>query len=149
MSEKKTVSRNVAIVLAVLCIAALIGLNISVYTNWQQTNALQEKDTQNINSQGQIAIPKLISIDLKYTDDRSNANAPFLHITGYVVNVGNVKANNCTIHVNAIQNANATALYTTGTIVSLDAGNYTAIDVQFPYTGQALVAYSSYLEWTI
>jgi hypothetical protein len=46
MSEKKTVSRNVAIVLAVLCIAALIGLNISVYTNWQQTNALQEKDTQ-------------------------------------------------------------------------------------------------------
>lgn len=76
MSEKKMVSRNVAIVLAVLCIAALIGLNVSVYTNWQQTNALQEKDTLNINSQGQIAIPKLISIDLKYADDRSDANAP-------------------------------------------------------------------------
>jgi hypothetical protein len=84
----------------------------------------------------------------QYTDNRSDAHAPFLHITGYVVNVGSAKANNCTIHVNAIQSGNTTAIDTTATINPLNAGANETIDLQFPYTGQALEAYTSYLTWT-
>ncbi len=85
---------------------------------------------------------------MQYTDNRSNTNAPFLHITGYVVNVGNAKANNCTVNVNGVQDGNTTALDTSATITSLDAGAYETIDLQFPYTGQPLVAYTSCLAWT-
>lgn len=148
MSEKKRSLNKVTVALAALAMVALIGLSAVSYVYVQQNSALQDKDNQIASLQNQLATPKLVSIGLNYTDNRSDANAPFLHITGYVVNVGSAKANNCTIHVNAIQNGNATALDTTATIDPVDAGVYETIDLQFPYTGQALVAYSSYLEWT-
>ena len=106
------------------------------------------KNKQIANLQNQLATANLVSIDLQYTDNRSDTNAPFLHITGYVVNVGAVKANDCTIHVNAIQSGNVTALDTSATIPSLEPGAYETINLQFPYTGQALVAYTIYLTWT-
>jgi hypothetical protein len=149
MSEKKIVSRNVVVMaLSALCIVALVGLSASLIVYTQQNSSLQAKDSQIASLQTQLGTPKLVSIGLNYTDNRSDTNAPFLHITGYVVNVGNAKANNCTIHVNAVQDGNATALDTSATITSLDAGAYETIDLQFPYTGQPLVAYTSYLAWT-
>ena len=149
MSEKKTISRNnLVVALSALCIVALVGLSASLIVYTQQNSSLQAKDNQLAILQTQLGTPKLVSIGLQYTDNQSNTNAPFLHITGYVVNVGNAKANNCTIHVNAVQDGNATALDTSATITSLDAGAYETIDLQFPYTGQALVAYTSYLTWS-
>ena len=94
------------------------------------------------------ATAKLESIGLQYTDNRSDTNAPFLQITGYVVNVGTAKANNCTIHVTATQSGNVTTIDTSATIPSLDPEASEPIDLQFPYTGQALVAYNSSLSWT-
>jgi hypothetical protein len=94
------------------------------------------------------ATAKLVITELQYTDNRTDTNAPFLQITGYVDNAGTAKANNCTIHVNAMQSGNVTAIDTSATIPSLDAGASEPIDLQFPYTGQALVAYSSSLTWT-
>jgi hypothetical protein len=150
LNQKKTELSKLTIVLACLAIVSLIGLSASLIVYWQQNGALQEKDNQIASLQDQLSTPKLVSIGLQYSDNRSNTNAPFLHVTGYVVNVGNAKANNCTIHVNAIQNGHATALDTTAIINPLDADAYEVIDLQFPYTGQALVeaVYSSSLSWT-
>jgi hypothetical protein len=117
----------------------------------QQNITLQDKNNQIASLQNQLATPKLVSIGLlglQYTDNRSDTNAPFLQITGYVFNVGSSEANNCTINVNAVQNGNVTALDTSKAITSLDAGAYETINLQFPYTGQALEAYTSYLAWT-
>ena len=147
MSEKKR-SLNITNVLGAVLIIVLVALSVLLGVYIQQNTTLQNKDNQIASLQNQLATPKLVSIGLQYTDNRSDANAPFLHITGYVVNVGSAKANNCTIHVNAVQNGNVTALDTSATITSLDAGAYETIDLQFPYTGQALVAYTSYLAWT-
>ncbi len=151
MSQKKTVSRNIVVVLAALAMVALIGLGASLIVYSQQSNSLKDKDNQIASLQsnsGTSGAPKLVSLGLNYTDDRSDPNAPFLHITGYVVNVGSTKANNCTLQVNAVQNGNVTALDTTKTITSLDAGAYETIDLQFPYTGEALTFYTSNLSWT-
>ena len=149
VGEKKKKSPSVVVTaLAIVCIVALIGLTASLIVYNQQNTALQNKDSQIASLQSQLGAPKLVSIGFNYTDNRANTNAPFLHITGYVVNVGGESAKNCTIHVNAVQNGNETALNTTTTVNSLDAGAYEAIDIQFPYTGQALVAYTSYLTWS-
>ncbi len=148
MSQKKTVSRNIVFVLAAVVMVALIGLGASLIIYSQQSNSLKDKDNQIAALQNNSGAPKLVSIGLNYTDDRSDANAPFLHITCYVVNVGGAKANNCTVHVNAEQGGNVTALDTTKTITSLDSGAYEPIDIQFPYTGSALETYTSFLTWT-
>lgn len=148
MSQKKTVSRNIVVVLAALAMVALIGLGASLIVYSQQSNSLKDKDNQIASLQSNSGAPKLVSIGLNYTDDRSDPNAPFLHITGFVVNVGSTKANNCTIEVNGVQNGNVTALDTTKTINSLDAGAYETIDLQLPYTGEALTFYTSNLLWT-
>jgi hypothetical protein len=149
VSQKKKSLNKVAVALAALAMVALIGLSAISYVYVQQNSTLQDKDNQIASLQNQLATPKLVSIGLNYTDNRSNVNAPFLHITGYVVNVGSSKANNCTIRVTGVQDGNVTAFDTTTTITSLEAGAYETIDLQFPYTGQALEAYTSpCLAWT-
>jgi hypothetical protein len=158
MTENKPVSKKVFSILAILCIAALIGLNISVITYFSDINAKNEtitqKDQQIIDLQTQIANltaatgPKLVSIGLQYTDNRTLTNSSFLHVTGYVCNVGNARANNCVIRISAIQNGNITAIDTSAVISAIEAGAYKLIDIQFPYAGQPLIAYSAYLDWT-
>jgi len=133
--------------LAVVCIA-LVGLSASLGIYVQQKSSLQNKDKQIVALQNQLDTPKIISIGLQYVDNRSDANAPFLQVTGYVVNAGSAKANNCAFYIIAIQNGNVTALDTSVGINSLDAGTYETINVQFPYAGQPLIAYSSYLSCT-
>jgi hypothetical protein len=145
LSGKKSLSKG-TLALAALAMVALIALVSVSYVYFQQNATIQ--DNNQIASLQTQAAPKLVSIGLNYTDNRADAHSLFLHVTGYAVNVGGAKANNCTIHVNAIQNGNVTAIDTTATINSLDAGAYEQIDLQFPYTGQPLVAYSSYLEWS-
>lgn len=142
MSQKKK-SLTVANVLALVCVVSMIFLSVSIIT-------VKDKDTQIANLQSQLsaAAPKLLSVGIQYTDNYSDVNAPFLQVTGYVVNVGNALANNCTINVNAIQDGNVTALDTSATIPSLAAGASEPINLKLSYTGQPLVAYSATLSWT-
>jgi len=147
VTEKKR-SLNLVTILAIIIIVALFVLSgvLAVYV--QQDINSQNQNKKIASLQNQLDTPKLISIGLQYTDNRSNTNAPALQITGYVVNVGTAKANNCTIYVTAIQSGNVTAIDTSATIPSVDAGAYDTVNLQFPYTGQALEAYTSGLTWT-
>jgi predicted histidine transporter YuiF (NhaC family) len=160
MTETTKKTNKVMIALALLCIATIIGLNISIITYYSDVTA-KNKQIQTLNEdivtlQTQIqnltsptigAPPRLITLGMNYTDIRTNPSNPYLQISGYVVNVGQSKANNCTIQISAIQTGNSTAIDTAKVIDSLSAGMYEKIDVQIPYTGQPLVAFSSNLEW--
>ncbi|MGO8805339.1 MAG: LapA family protein [Candidatus Bathyarchaeia archaeon] len=147
--NKKSSHSSLIIVLAVIAIVALIGLTSSLIIYSKQNSTLQDKNKQISDLQSQLSAPKLVSIGLQYNDNRSDPNSPFLHITGYIVNVGSATAKNCAIHVTAGQNGNATPLNMSTTIAaSLDAGIYQIIDVQLPYTGPSLTTYTSYLAWT-
>ncbi len=154
----KMIPRKVAIAFAILCVATLIALNISIIAYYSEINT-KDSQIKALNEQldsieKQVANltlpngePKLISIDMQYNDNRTDPNAPFLEMTGYVVNVGQSKANNCKMQVSAIQNGNNTAIEGSTPLQILEAGAYQEINIQFPYTGQPLIAFSSNLEW--
>lgn len=146
MGEKKVVSKNIVTVLAVLCIISLIVFSLTLFSYWQQSSQIQEKDTQILELQEQLSSPKLVSIGLEFNDDRSGA--PTLEVKGYVVNVGSAKANNCTLHISAIQSGNATAIDMSKSFGAIEAGAYKQITLEFPYTGSALVAYNPQLQWS-
>ncbi len=152
----KTVNRKVAIALAILCVASLVALNFSVITYYTQmtnkNNEIQTLNNQIVSLQTQVAngslpAPKLISIDMNFTDNRSDSNAPFLQVTGYICNVGTSTANSCVLHVTALRADNSTGIDTTKNIDSIAAGTYTKIDAQFPYSGNPLTTFNSTVEW--
>ncbi len=141
-SEKKTVSRKLLIIVAigVIILFGVVGA-MAAYWDLNQTN-----NNQNNQATG---VPNLVVVgNFQCTDNRSDPNAPFLRVTGTVTNNGNATANNCTVHVYAIQSGNATAIDTSKPIDSLGAGESEEIDVTFPYTGDALILYTPTLEWT-
>jgi len=146
LSEKKTVSRNVAVAFAALCIVSLIVLSLALASYWQQSSLIQDKDNQIQDLQEQLSSPQLVSIGLEYNDNRQSS--PMLEVKGYVVNVGCVTANNCTLHITAIQSGNATAIDMSRNFGSIEAGAYKQISLEFPYSGTALVAYNPQLQWT-
>jgi hypothetical protein len=152
----KTVSRKVAIALGILCVATLVALNFSIITYYTEMNSknnqIQTLNDQIVSLQTQIAngsLPaaKLISVGMQYIDNRTEVSAPFLHVTGYIFNLGTSTANNCILHVSATRTDNSTGIDSSANIESLSAGAYTKIDIQFPYHGTPLVTFSSNLEW--
>lgn len=152
----KTVTRKVAIALAILCIATLVALNFSILTYYTGMNSkndqIQSLNNQIVNLQTQLAngtLPtaKLITVDMHYNDNRTDTTAPFLEVTGYICNVGTSTANNCVLHIAALRNDNSVGIDSSSNIESLQAGNYTKVDMQFPYHGTPLISFSSNLEW--
>jgi hypothetical protein len=152
----KTVSRKVAIALAVLCIATIVALNFSIITYYTGMNSKNDQ-IQTLNDQivalqtqvanGTLPAPKLIAVGMQYVDNRTDAASPFLEVTGYVCNVGTTKANNGVLHVSAIRTDNSTGIDSSANLESLAAGAYTKINIQFPYHGTPLLEFSSILEW--
>ena len=152
----KTVSRKVAIALAILCIATLVALNFSIFTYYSEMNSknnqIQTLNNQIVNLQTQITnstLPtaKLITVGMQYTDNRTDISAPFLEVTGYICNVGTSTANNCALQISATRTDNSTGIDSSAYIESLQAGAFTKVDVQFPYHGTALTEYNSTVEW--
>jgi hypothetical protein len=152
----KTVSRKVAIALAILCIASIVALNFSIITYYTGMNSKNEQ-IQSLNDQivalqtqvanGTLPAPKLITVGMQYIDNRTDPNSPFLQVFGYICNVGTSTANNGILHVSATRTDNSTGVDSSTNIESLAAGAYTKVDVQFPYHGTSLIEFNSNLEW--
>jgi hypothetical protein len=152
----KTVSRKVAIALAILCIITIVALNFSIITYYTEMNSknnqIQTLNNQIVNLQTQVingTLPtaKLITVGMQYTDNRTDISAPFLEVTGYVCNVGTITANSCVLHVSATRTDNSVGIDSSANIESLPAGEYTQIDIHFPYHGTPLTTFNSNLEW--
>jgi hypothetical protein len=155
----KTPNRKLVLALAAICTILIVALNISITFYYSEMNVkntqIQQLNNQIDDVQALIdnqtlttSTPKLISLGMNYADNRTDPNAPFLLVTGYVVNVGTSTANNCTINVSAIQNGNSTAIENSAIIKSLAPGTYERIDIQFQYNGQPIVAYTTNLKWS-
>jgi len=134
ISNKK---RN-AIIAGIICTAVVLGLVYGAIS-YQSDNHVQSKNSE---------VPKLVSSNITYFDNRSDVVSPFLYVVGTVENKGNATANNCLIHTYASQDGNVTAINTSTVFGPISAGEEEQIDFMFPYNGSALVVYNTYFEWT-
>jgi hypothetical protein len=141
MTQKpKMAKRTMAMILGIVCIAIIAGLAIGIIIYYSDQNGNKTQDNK---------VPELVSVDMQFKDNRTDPNAPFLQVTGRIQNEGNATANNCTLHMVAVQNGNATAIDKIVNLNSIEAGAFQTIDLTFNYTGEALVAYNSpTLDWT-
>ena len=134
-------SSNIGNIIGVAIIIALIVVGIFVVIYVQQLGGPKDKYQQTTDTQDQSSIPKLVSIhSLNYVDNRTNANGPFLQITGFVQNAGNTSAYNCTIHVYALQPGNVTAIDISETLPfpSLNVNASDQIRMDFPLHGAGI-----------
>jgi hypothetical protein len=176
MSEKKVVGRNVAIALGIIAIILLVGLAgvIANYTSVinAKDNLIASKDSEITNKNSQIAdkdsqisslnsqiadlknqidslkAPKLIKVDLRADDNRPWLGTPYLHVYGYLCNVGTNWAYNCKLHVVAYQSGGVEVI---NTYISLDPMNgewWRWVDSKIYYSGSALVNWTITPEWT-
>ena len=142
MSTQKNISNKTLASAAIIIIATVAIVAVIAVYYWPAG------ETPPTNGNGATGEPNLVGTNFQYTDNRTNPDAPFLHLTGTVTNNGNATANNCVVHLNAIRSGNETAIDTKQSFESLAAGESTNIDIEFPYAGDALVAYNAVLEWT-
>ena len=95
-----------------------------------------------------LSAPKLVAVDLKAEDNRLNLNTPYVHVYGYVVNVGNDTAENCRIHVVLQQTGGVVAEDTYVTLGSLVGESFASVDTKIYYEGSEIVTASMNLEWS-
>ena len=134
--------KNLMLILGIACVAVIAGVSVGIMTYYSDAN-------QNTPAAQDTNVPNLVTSGMQYQDNRTDSNAPFLHVTGIITNSGNATANNCTLHMVAVQNGNITAIDQTVNINSIAAGATQNIDLDFTYTGTAIVAYNSpTLDWT-
>jgi hypothetical protein len=175
MSEKKVVSRNVVIGVGALCVVLSIALAYSVVNyalmlrdkdslidslNAQivdlggqpgQTPSESDKDALIAALQDEIdslRAAKLISVNLKAEDNRSIVETPYVHVYGYVVNVGNNTADDAKIHVVLQQSGGVVAKDTYINLGSVGGESVVSVDTKVYYEGSAIVLASLVLEWT-
>lgn len=127
------------VAIGIVCVLIIAGITWAAITYFPHPKDNTTQDTY---------VPTLQS-DLQCSDNRTNPEAPFLHVTGTIYNSGNGTANNIVMSVYAIQNGNTTAIDTTANLDSIEAKQTQTVDLKFNYTGQALVSYSDpTLDWT-
>lgn len=128
-----------AVALCIILLAALgVIVNGIIQENAKQQNTQEPTPTPTVTP----GTPELVNVDLKCSLESGK-----LHVTGYVKNVGDAKANNCTLHVNAAENGEE------GTELSapldpFEAGEQRLVDLEFPFSGNGLVTFNTYLKWT-
>ena len=182
MSEKKVVSRNVAVGVGVLCVVLVVAFVFSVVSyalmlkdkdslisslNAQivalggdpsQSPGVSDKDAliaalldqlaeknAEINS---LKVAKLVSVNLRAEDSRASGQAPYVHVSGYVVNVGNSTAEDAKIHVVLQQSGGVVAKDTYVNLGSVDGEAVVNVDTKVYYEGSEIVIASMFLEWT-
>jgi hypothetical protein len=91
---------------------------------------------------------KLISVNLKAEDNRSIVQTPYVHVYGYVVNVGNNTANDAKIHVVLQQSGGVVAKDAYIDLGSVGGESVVSVDTKASYEGSEIALASLDLEWT-
>lgn len=71
--------------------------NLNNMTNWKNSLLAQIADLEDQIANLQAA--KLVKVDVRWTDNRPVIGIPYVHLWGYIVNVGTNTAYNCTLRV--------------------------------------------------
>lgn len=91
---------------------------------------------------------KLVSVNLQAEDSRASVQAPYVNVSGYVVNVGNSTADDAKIHVVLQQSGGVVAKDTYVNLGSVDGEAVVSVDTKVYYEGSEIVLASLVLEWT-
>jgi TolA-binding protein len=121
----------------------------------QNQVAQLQSENNNLNSQisslqsqiNSLKAANLISVNMKYEDNRPFLQDAYMHVYGYVANTGTNTANNAKIHVIIYQGATV-AKDTTVTLGSISGKSSASVDTKIYYTGSAITTYSANLEFT-
>ncbi len=204
MSEKKVVSRNLAIVLGIICIILGAGVGAGV-AGVMTTNQLAAKDSQIATLNDSISAKdselqqlqvwfngnvtllnqyktwlagnityykslvdfvglqnlldrihvledlvtelqnqvsnKLIGVNLRVVDNRTDPLQPYLHVYGYVVNAATNQTANAKLYVTALDGTVMVFNATEISLGNIGGGGYVYVDKQIPYTGNPLTAW--------
>jgi uncharacterized protein YoxC len=95
-----------------------------------------------------LKAPKLIKVNLRADDNRPWLGTPYLHVYGYVCNVGTNTAYSSKIHVVAYQSGGVVAIDTYITLGTIYGESWTSVDSNIYYSGSELVSRTLTLEWT-
>jgi hypothetical protein len=163
MSEpkpKKMVRRSVAIALGIICIVLIVALVGAVaYYTMNTTSNTTYNDYVSTHSHTNadydaMSAPELISVDLGATLIQSGYFlAKWLNVTGYVVNIHNNSAFNCTLHVVAYQSGGVTAIDTYIGLGTIAGESYYKVNANAFYGANAnytegITSYTITPQWT-
>lgn len=95
-----------------------------------------------------LKAPKLIKVNLRADDNRPWLGTPYLHVYGYICNVGSNLAYNCKLNVIAYQSGGVVAIDTYINLGAISGESWTSIDSDIYYSGSALTSWTITPEWT-
>jgi cell division protein FtsB len=113
-----------------------------------QITSLQNQITDLENQINTLKAPKLIKVHLMSDDNRPWLGTPYLHVYGYVCNVGTYIAYSSKIHVVAYQSGGVVAIDTYITLGTIYGESWTSVDSNVYYSGSGLVSWALTLNWT-
>ena len=112
-----------------------------------QIATLQNQATYLQNQIDALKAPKLIEVDLRAEDKRPWFQTPYLHVYGYVCNVGTNTAYDSKLHVVAYQSGRVIAKETDILLGTVAGESYAYVDVNVYYSGSPIVSYEITLYW--
>ena len=119
------------------------------YQNYVSTHIHTNSEYNSLQSQvNNLTAPKLIGVDLGGVDTRPLSGRPYLHVSGYVCNVGTNTANNSKIHAILYQSGEVVAEDTYITLGIINGESWIDVDSNIYYNGLPLTGYNITLEWT-
>jgi hypothetical protein len=153
----------VGLILAIANYTSIINDKDSKIASLQNQMRALQNQVSNLNSQigslkdqilnlqnqiNSLKAPKLIQVDLRADDNRPWFQTPYLHVYGYVCNVGKNPAYNSKIHVVAYQSGGVVAIDTYIALGTMHGESWKRVDTKVYYSGSALTAWTLTLEWT-
>jgi hypothetical protein len=136
-------------------ISAYISLQ-STYTSYVNDHHHTDEDYTNLQDQiaslqGQIVNlegPTLVEVNLKSDDNHPFLDGEYLHVYGYICNVGNNTAYNCKLHVVGYQSGGVVAFDTYIILGTIYGYSWTSVDGSITYSGSSLTNWAITPQWT-
>ncbi|MEM2130665.1 MAG: hypothetical protein QXZ70_08725 [Candidatus Bathyarchaeia archaeon] len=146
----------ICVLLVVALVFSVVGYNLMlsekdslIASLREQVAALQNATARLSAELNELRGAKLISVNLKAEDSGATSGTPYVHVSGYVVNVGNSTAENAKIHVILQQSGGAVLKEAYVDLGSVAGWSFVSVDSKIYYDkGSNVVFVSMNLEWS-